>query len=428
MLKIVKRLKKYIFKDIYQYIDDRFEKNNQQYLEIETKYTRIEDDISKYEEQIEKLNVQLQQFISSVNSFEDRFFIEAQKSNEAINELYTELKKQNQAISESSFEISEHKKEIATILGEVRNNNNAIVSNADYLQQHHKNIVDIYNILTEKHNMILSIKDDIKEIIRREIIGYYSDRDLDEAESQVIDFLKQYKLQMIPYKWTFEYYDTIAKVYWDDSGFPYVLRKGKKLFFPKSFTEKKIQYYYGHLLAEQDSRSPHLYFDKTFSVEGKCFDEWIDVGAAEGIITLDHIDSFTHAYLIETDSSWVEALKRTFEPYKDCIDIIEGYAGSCNDQVQIKDLIKNSCLCMIKIDVEGDETNVLNGMNYEELCEGSMVAVCTYHNQLDASFIYDFFSSKNYNMSFSKGYILSDWGRYEESYLRKGVLRVKKVK
>ena len=58
---------------------------------------------------------------------------------------------------------------------------------------------------------------------------------------------------------------------------------------------------------EQDKRSPHFYGIKENILPQTVF---VDVGAAEGLISLEIIEKVKEVYIFESDTAWVNALKK----------------------------------------------------------------------------------------------------------------------
>ena len=105
-----------------------------------------------------------------------------------------------------------------------------------------------------------------------------------------------------------------------EKGFPYVVYKDRRLFFPKAWSRAWIKLSVTSLLMEQDDDSPHRYFPRKMKISD---DAWfIDIGGAEGIATLEVIDSVKKAIIIEGDKEWVEPLKLTFRPWKEKVSLI----------------------------------------------------------------------------------------------------------
>lgn len=69
----------------------------------------------------------------------------------------------------------------------------------------------------------------------------------------------------------------------EESIYPYVWHKEKKLYFPR-WSEPQIKHAYNQLIMEQDVESPHTYFSEKYQIEEG--DIFVDVGGAEGIISL----------------------------------------------------------------------------------------------------------------------------------------------
>lgn len=77
---------------------------------------------------------------------------------------------------------------------------------------------------------------------------------------------------------------------WIDSScdMPYVFHEGKRLYFPRGCAKAFVKRFYLSLVEEQDKRSPHRYFSEDDSFIDDCV--FLDVGAAEGIISLSIIE------------------------------------------------------------------------------------------------------------------------------------------
>jgi hypothetical protein len=115
-----------------------------------------------------------------------------------------------------------------------------------------------------------------------------------------------------------------------------------------------------------------------------------DVGAAEGIFTLNNIDKIKKSYLFECEEKWIESLKMTFKPWKEKIVIIN---NKVSDNTSIKsmsldDFVENEDvedLNFIKADIEGAEISLVLGANrILSNQKGLQIVLCTYHNQNDA--------------------------------------------
>ena len=239
-------------------------------------------------------------------------------------------------------------------------------------------------------------------------------------------------LKVFPYAFSEEYLDRSVKVY-DCGEMKYVLHNGKRLFFPKMRNDE-ISASYNQLVMEQDINSPHRYFSENVRFDGGIF---VDVGCAEGIISLDIVERADRVFLLECSEEWIGALNETFRDYQDRVNIIKKYAGSSdnNKTITMDSLLKNyqSEKIFFKMDVEGMEMEVLRG------CLGTMSRnncffSCTcYHTNSMEKEMRDFFENNGYKVETSEGYMLFIFGRmtlkngmYERNeypYFRRGIVR-----
>jgi hypothetical protein len=170
-----------------------------------------------------------------------------------------------------------------------------------------------------------------------------------------------------------------------DKGVRYVMHNGRRLYFPNDLLPDRIAKLYRTLLIEQDPRSPHRYTDSVSEYRGKTL---LDAGAAEGMVTLDAIEEVERAWLFECDPRWIEALRATFEPWKEKVGIVQKYVGGIDndDMVTLDEFMKDKPKenLFLKMDIEGAERVALAGA--EKLfaqAENFDFAVCTYHKPDD---------------------------------------------
>jgi len=201
---------------------------------------------------------------------------------------------------------------------------------------------------------------------------------------------------------------------------------GKRIYLPE-LVEKDDYYWASEMLAsvmsEQDARSPHHYFSQNVQVEENSI--FFDIGAAEGLITLLNIDKIKKAYLFECEDRWLEALKKTFEPYKDKVTIINKYVSSVNDE---RNTTLESYLekhkkdpVILKMDIEGMETEVVpNGLGVYMGADNIKFSLCTYHNAGDAEKLKRVLEEYGYSTEFSEGHMIF---MNEKPYFRKGIIR-----
>lgn len=244
--------------------------------------------------------------------------------------------------------------------------------------------------------------------------------------SDEVNYIKRKGLHVFPYSFSEKYENLEIEVYMDDIlQMPYVMRNGKRLYYPRELGRDTVRKKYCELLREQDIASPHLYWDKTN--KPKAGDVLLDIGAAEGFVSLDYIDIVDHIYTVECEPMWVEALNATFSANPEKITIIEKYCGDCVDDSMttvdnILSGVKNQRI-VIKMDVEGAELKVLDGCKETIRNNDMKFAVTTYHNQGDAKRIAKWMKERRFHYHFSKGVMLFPYSKQERPYFRKGILR-----
>ncbi len=198
-----------------------------------------------------------------------------------------------------------------------------------------------------------------------------------------------------------------------DSTLPYVIHNGRNLFFPKNFSVDKVMTLYRSLIIEQDVDSPHRYVKHFSDLHGKVL---VDVGAAEGIFSLDCIEYVKELILIESDKNWVSALEATFDPYKNKVSVLHKLVGDSKNPNEftldsiISRKIREDDKIFVKMDIEGFELKALDGasMVFQKFRNVSL-AIATYHHKDHMRLIKEYFQSLNYRVSESEGYIY--WNR-----------------
>ena len=238
-------------------------------------------------------------------------------------------------------------------------------------------------------------------------------------------FSGKHGISPYPFEASLKYKDMPVEVLHDtDMDMPYVLHHGKRLYYPRDTTEKKMQTSYRALLTEQDPESAHRYVSSYDELKGKIL---LDVGTAEGIFALDAIEYVEKAYLFECNDRWMEPLNATFTPWKDKVEIVKKYVTDRDDENSITlDTFmqgKKHDHIHIKMDIEGAEQSALKGAKLL-LTNGPSISVsmCTYHQKEDAKAISNFLASLGYTCEFTQGYFLVC------AHLRKAVCRGKKIK
>lgn len=244
--------------------------------------------------------------------------------------------------------------------------------------------------------------------------------------SAAIDYLEKNGPNFYPYPgsiWTKKCLLLKYPIFWDKQEDTYMYYQGKRIYC----TFRTL----AAILTEQHIRSPHRYFSDSLHVEQG--DIFVDAGAAEGLISLESVDKASKVYLIEANEErWKPLLEKTFSPYREKTEIVYKYASDKNDEknITLDELLKDdreAGRVVIKLDVEGWETNVLKGA--EKLLQRDNVSfvVCTYHKDGDAEKFRQFFEENGYQTEFSQGYMWVPLFSDNPPYLRKGVLRAWKA-
>ncbi len=233
---------------------------------------------------------------------------------------------------------------------------------------------------------------------------------------------------IIPYPFTFDYAYQKTEVHRDEeAAMYYVYLDGKKLYYHKGFTNIiDIQKSFTFICIEQHPDSPHRYLDNYFSVNAD--DVVADIGAAEGNFSLMIVDKVKELIIIEAEEIWIEALNKTFEPWKDKVRIINKFAGAKNDENTItldKITVKNK-LTALKMDIEGAEISVLKVAESFIKENNIKMAVTTYHRQTDAEDIKAIVEKNNYGTVFSNGFMLFIYDKLMPPYFRRGLIKAKK--
>lgn len=270
----------------------------------------------------------------------------------------------------------------------------------------------------------------------KNILQFYNENpDLAISYNSELSYLKENGPSVFPYK-------QLKSIGVPQAGFdydkelPYVIHNGKMLFFPNNWSiEQSITAYKEFIESENilgggyRVKSPHQYQTETFQVlEG---DVVLDVGCAEALFSLDVIDKVKKIYLFESDIVWISALKATFEPYKDKVQIINKLVSEkdTDSSITLATALKqeDSKNIFIKMDIEGYEVPViLESEIFLRSDRNIKLVCCTYHRQKDAIDLQNIFTKLNYQTEFSEGYMLFIYhDDLKPPYFRNGLIRAK---
>jgi precorrin-6B methylase 2 len=287
-----------------------------------------------------------------------------------------------------------------------------------------KFLFPIYRVIVPKplRTMIL------KKNLRKRILRHFElQPDTNEEQKEVLRYLENNEISIFPYPFHSDYNPENIEVFYDDSRkMRYVLQDGKRLYFKKRWTAKKIRKSYCDLMREQDVNSPHKYLTSSFNVEKG--DVLADIGAAEGNFSLAVIEQVTKVYIFEYDPEWIEALKVTFEPWAEKVEIIAKFVSDTDDESHIRfDTFykNNQDVNFLKIDVDGAESVVLNSCK-ELFGSGKSlkIALCTYHKNNDEIEFTAMLKELGFSITPSKGYMINYYDKKMKApYLRRGLIR-----
>jgi hypothetical protein len=253
---------------------------------------------------------------------------------------------------------------------------------------------------------------------------YFSVFSPNTEKSKCLYFMGKHFATNYPYDYYFEYLNKDVEYGYDATlELPYVIHNNRKLYF-KDMPKNKVLEAYRMLLLEQDIRSPHCYVNTYEELKGKTI---LDVGAAEGIFSLNAIDFAAHIYLFECEIDWIKPLRATFKPMKDKVSIVEKYVSNKSEgnYVTLDDFFIDKKIdnLFVKMDIEGFERKALNGSEILfDRTNDISGAICAYHRDDDEKVITSFLNRKKCNFSKTSGYI------YNERCLRTGVIRYSKSK
>lgn len=348
----------------------------------------------------------------------------------------------NERLSAKDIPIAEIKQCVFAEIGTYQNTvtENQYLSILESYQRLNRNISeeehDITKVIFWLDALILCIdmlSDMIHTLANKEYWEYKHRHHLQDSQIQgIINYIdKSHEIRVFNYDFFDEYMKRPVELYFDEGcQMLYVLYKGKKMYFPRSWDEEKAMQYFRSLLAEQDERSPHCYRHNGYDVRKG--DVVVDVGAAEGIFTLDIIDIAKKVYLLEADKEWMEALQQTFQNEGEKIEIIYGFADSIvkGNRVTLDSLFTVE-INYIKMDIEGYEKSALQGAKRLLAdCENLRCAICAYHCKGDEEWIQNYLQRYGFITDVSEGYMCPDWTveAYLEAELRRGIVFGKKEK
>lgn len=248
-----------------------------------------------------------------------------------------------------------------------------------------------------------------------------------EAENMLDDFEKNGPSVWGSYKGRKDCYC----VYRDEENHPYIMFMDKRMYFPDDyqFHTTGDDEYIENILWEQDKDSPHLYIRSVLD-EGLLENGIIvDAGVREGNFALQYVERARKLYLIEPDRRWVQALEKTFRPFRDKIILCDRLLSRENDKDHISlDMFVSDKIDFLKMDIEGNEVDAILGGKRVLSKSDAACAICSYHNMSDEENIRFLMSGLGYETTVSTGYMFFLYDKYLFDHLdfRRGIVYASK--
>jgi hypothetical protein len=284
----------------------------------------------------------------------------------------------------------------------------------------------VYRILVPKPLRTFILKKSLRIKIQKHFASL-PENEINEEQREILKYLENNPVRIFPYTFQDNYSpDKIEVIYAPETGLRYVMQDGKRLYFKKRWSEKRIKRAYSDLLREQDINSPHRYLTESFGI-GKD-DVIADIGAAEGNFSLSVIEKIKKVYIFEYDLEWIQALKATFAPWAERVEIINKSVSDSDNgsHIRFDTFFENKKdITFLKIDVDGAESIVLKSCNEVfKTLESFKVALCTYHKNNDEKEFTLLLKDHGFNITPSKGYMIHYYDKKMQApWLRRGLIR-----
>ena len=242
-------------------------------------------------------------------------------------------------------------------------------------------------------------------------------RNSNDAETiATVDYLKEHDISMfnqhIPER------KAVHPVIWDKKlNLPYIefndiTDMKQRMYFPRNyqFERRDGMQFCSDMNWEQLPTSPHRYTDNNHNiVEG---DIIVDGGLCEGNFALKYASIVSKMYLFEPDWWWDEPNYYTFLPFKDKTVYSHKALSNYDSRLctRIDSIIPNEeRIDFIKMDIEGHETDAIEGAEQTFKRNNVKASVCCYHRQDDKKLIERRFSELGYRTRATGGNVVFLW-------------------
>ncbi|MBR1855384.1 MAG: hypothetical protein IJ794_19955 [Lachnospiraceae bacterium] len=270
-------------------------------------------------------------------------------------------------------------------------------------------------------------------LLKRKIIKYLEESDEREWK-EIADYLRKNTIAVFPYPFANQYKAKDVQVGRDsDTALLFVQDGQNRIYMRRKYGKRfRARRYYNGILLEQDKNSPHRYVSEEFYPPQDCI--ILDIGGAEGYFGLQYVNVAKKIYIFECDNEWEEALQCTYRDYGDKVQIVHSFVSDHTDMkhIRLDDFIRGNGLeaekLFIKVDAEGAEPLIVDGLrNTLEKSTDLWLALCTYHASDHEQVLRE--KLQGCEIEQSEGYMLCYYDFYfQEPYLRRGVLRARKLK
>jgi hypothetical protein len=288
-----------------------------------------------------------------------------------------------------------------------------------------------YGIIEYRKSILEKKQDPLGK--RKQIKHYFLDLDKSQQDKELVKIIEYFEygfsLSVFPYSFPRRHDSSDIEIYCNKTcEMKYVLHYGKKMYFPKTWKDDSIRAYYNGLLIEQDVNSPHRYETPDFCV--KDGDVIADIGAAEGIWALTYAEKAAKIYLFECEALWINALEKTFEPWKEKVVMINKYISNVTDKnkITLDEFLCGQPINFIKADIEGAEIQLLEGAKNVLTNQNNLkFLLCAYHRKNDEVRLKELLEKYGFQTEYSKGYMLFIYDPdLDEPYIRRGLIRAMK--